>query len=158
MLAICAGSRTVVRLQRAGGFAQLRVKQQCLACGKRVAQRVLRLLRGLPQAVKPGIGSADPDGGGDLRFLHHCAQMARSGGGARHEFRRFIAADDEHNVLVAEQPELRGRTALRHPMSLRLKALGALRQRRQRDRMEPPAKLNTGGKRRLRQLLRRVGL
>ena len=43
-------------------------------------------------------------------------------------------------------------------MSLRLKALGALRQRRQRDRMEPPAKLNTGGKRRLRQLLRRVGL
>ena len=55
-------SRTVVRLQRAGGFAQLRVKQQCLACGKRVAPRVLRLLRGLPQAVKPRISAADADG------------------------------------------------------------------------------------------------
>ena len=119
---------------------------------------MLRLLCRLPQAVKPRISAADADGSGKFRLLHDRAQMACAGGGARHKFRRFIAADDEHDMLVAEQTQLCGRAALCDPLPLRLEAIGALHQRRQRNRMEPSAKFNTCGERRLRQFLRCIGL
>ena len=61
-------------------------------------------------------------------------------------------------MLVAEQAQLRGRAALCDPLPLRLEALRALYRRRQRDCVELPAELNARGERRLRQLLRRVGL
>lgn len=52
---------------------------------------------------------------------------------------------------------MRARSPVR-PLPLRLEAIGALHQRRQRNRVEPSAKFNTCGERRLRQFLRCIGL
>ena len=81
------GCRAVVGLQRAGGLAQLGVKEQRLTGGERVAQRVLRLLRRGAQAVYPGVGAADADGGMHIRLLQLHAQLPGPGGGPGHELR-----------------------------------------------------------------------
>ena len=152
------GCRAVVGLQRAGGLAQLGVKEQRLTGGERVAQRVLRLLRRGAQAVYSGIGAADADGGMHVRLLQLHAQLPGPGGGPGHELRGLVAAHDQHHVLVAEQAELRGRADLRHALAPGLDALRPRRRQCQRDGVQPPAEPGPGLAHRGRQLLRRVGL